>query len=125
MIATSKHLVSMIYGYGLFMNIMGIIIGFMVGESYGKIQKNNPPNLVNQNDIGGGQKILEIYKHFKAEPGSMLNAGNFVAVGKRRRWNMNDLQSDLEIAVKKNWLEPTDKGHILTNLGFAIMEKLP
>jgi hypothetical protein len=66
-------------------------------------------------------KILEIYKHFASRPGHVLQATNFVAVGERRRWDMNDLQQGLEFSIERGWIAKRTGGFELTESGFAEM----
>ena len=68
-----------------------------------------------------GRKILDIFSHFRSRPGHVLRANNFVAVGARRRWEMNDLQQGLEFAIERNWIRDKNGGFELTNQGYEEM----
>ncbi len=69
-----------------------------------------------------GQKILEIYNHFRSRPGRVLRVNNFVVVGARRRWDMSDLQQGLKFALQKGWVKEKNNGSFeLTESGFAKM----
>jgi hypothetical protein len=67
------------------------------------------------------QKILEVFSHFRARPGHVLRANNFVAIGARRRWEMSDLQQGLEFASSLGWIREKNNGIELTQEGFAKM----
>jgi hypothetical protein len=71
--------------------------------------------------IENAHKILEIYKHFASRPGHVLRVYNFVAVGARRRWDMNDLQQGLESAIERGWIAARAGEFELTESGFAEM----
>lgn len=66
-------------------------------------------------------KVLEVFSHFRARPGYVLRANNFVAVGARRRWEMSDLQQGLEFASEQGWIREKGGGIELTEQGFAEM----
>lgn len=66
-------------------------------------------------------KILEVFAHFRARPGHVLNIYNFVAVGGRRRWEMNDLQQGLEYASEQGWVREKGGGIELTEQGYGEM----
>jgi hypothetical protein len=67
------------------------------------------------------QKVLEVFSHFRARPGHVLLANNFVAIGSRRRWEMSDLQQGLEFASSQGWVTDKNGGIELTEQGFAKM----
>lgn len=69
-----------------------------------------------------GSLVLGIYAHFNSRPGHVLRANNFVAVAARRRIPMADIQSGLNYAAERGWIEKTDNGSLrLTEQGFAEM----
>ena len=68
-----------------------------------------------------GRKVLEIFSHFNSRPGDVLRVNNFIAVGARRRWKMNDLQQGLEYAAQKGWVKSKNGGFELTHRGFDEM----
>jgi len=70
-------------------------------------------------DEENAQKILEIFAHFDAEPGHELLITNFVAAGKRQRWEMTDLQQGLDLARKKKWIDYKEGSFRLTEEGFS------
>jgi hypothetical protein len=67
------------------------------------------------------QKVLEVFSHFRARPGHVLRANNFVTIGARRRWEMSDLQQGLEFAYSLGWIREKSNGIELTQEGFAEM----
>jgi hypothetical protein len=72
-----------------------------------------------------GRLVLEIYSHFHSRPGHVLPANNFVAVAARRRIPIADIQSGLEYAAEKKWIEETENGSLrLTERGFGAMPQL-
>jgi hypothetical protein len=73
-----------------------------------KIRPNDPD----------GRKILAVYAHFNAEPGTSLNARNFLVVGSRLRWSADDIQRDLALAVACGWVISTKKGFELSAAGY-------
>ena len=67
-----------------------------------------------------GRKVLRIYSEFESEIGDILVSNNFIAVGRRRKWNMRDLQDGIEDAAKSGWIESAepDPGWRLTAEGY-------
>lgn len=63
-------------------------------------------------------KVLDIYAYFESKPGEVLLSDNFVAIGTRRHWLMNDLQAGIEQAERSGWIEAATRGWRLTENGY-------
>ena len=69
-----------------------------------------------------GRLVLDIYSHFRGEPGHALRANNFLAVAARRHIKVADLQDGIDYATRQGWIEDGPNGSLrLTEAGFARM----
>ena len=72
------------------------------------------------------RRVLVAYRQYERQTGDVLWASNIIAVGKRMRWDMHDLQRGLLYAFDNEWLEkaPEEDGGIrLTASGFQAMHQ--
>ena len=64
------------------------------------------------------QNVLKIYKHFGMTAGQALTSNNLLAVASNNRWSSKDIQSGLDLAISKGWIEKTPTGWLkLTQSG--------
>ncbi len=73
--------------------------------------------------IDNAHKILDIYAALKAETGRTLISNHFLAIGERCRWTPVDLQTGIEDAHRRGWVEK-GRGWTLTQSGFEETERL-
>ena len=72
------------------------------------------------------RRILVAYQQFEQRAGGVLWANNLIAVGKRMRWDIGDLQRGLLFAFDNEWLEKApevDGGIRLTAKGYQEMHE--